>query len=132
MRIAHAFGLAALASTAALAADTMKPGLYDYTVKMEMPGMPFEMPPQKMQSCVKQEDVDLGKQYQTQRDQDCQVKNLKQSAGKASFDMTCKDGTTARAEYTFSDTSMSGKTVMNRQGQVITMVMNAKRAGDCK
>ncbi len=125
--------IVAVLPAATLAADTtMKPGLYDYTVKMEMPGMPFAMPPQNMQSCLKQEDVDKGKQYQSQRDQDCEVKNLKQSAGKASFDMTCKDGTTAHAEYTFSGTSMSGKTVMNRQGQAMTMNMSAKRVGDCK
>jgi hypothetical protein len=125
--------IATLLPAAALAADTtMKPGMYDYTVKMEMPGMPFAMPPQNIQSCLKQEDVDKGKQYQSQRDQDCEVKNLKQSAGKASFDLACKDGTTARAEYTFTDTSMSGKTVMNRQGQVMNMNMTAKRVGDCK
>ena len=33
----------------ALAADGMKPGMYAYTVKMEMPGMPFAMPPQTFQ-----------------------------------------------------------------------------------
>ncbi|MGH8481637.1 MAG: DUF3617 domain-containing protein [Nevskiaceae bacterium] len=109
-----------------------KPGLYDYTVKMEMPGMPFAMPPQNFQSCVKQEDVDKGKQFQTQRDEDCEVKNMKQSAGKASFDMACKDGTTGHAEYTFTDTSMTGKQVLNREGTAMTMNMSAKRTGDCK
>lgn len=124
---------AALVSVAAVAADKgMKAGMYDYTVKMEMPGMPFAMPPQNFQSCVKQEDLDKGKQFQTQRDQDCEVKNLKQSAGKASFDIACKDGTTGHADYTFSDASMSGKTVMTREGQPLTMNMSAKRVGDCK
>ncbi len=123
----------ALLPVAALAADkAMQPGLYDYTVKMEMPGMPFEMPAQNFQSCVKQEDVDKGKQYQTQRDQDCEVKNLKQSTGKASFDIACKDGTTGHADYTFGDASMNGKTVMNREGTAMTMAMSAKRVGDCK
>lgn len=132
MRIAHAFGLLALVSAAALAADKMKPGQYDYTVKMEMPGMPFEMPPQNFQSCVKQEDVDKSKQYQTQRDQDCEVKNMKQSGNKVSFDVACKDGTTGHAEYSSTETTMSGKTVMNREGTAMTMVMSAKRVGDCK
>ena len=122
-----------LLPVAALAADkSMKPGLYDYTVKMEMPGMPFEMPPQAFQSCVKQEDVDKGKQYQTQRDQDCEVKNLKQSTGKASFDIACKDGTTGHADYTFTGTSMTGKQVLTREGTPMTMNMSAKRVGDCK
>lgn len=120
-----------LAPVVAFAAGAMKPGMYDYTVKMEMPGMPFAMPPQNFQSCVKQEDVDKGKQYQTQRDQDCQVSNLKQSAGKASFDIACKDGTTGHADYTFGDASMTGKTVMTREGTPMTMNMSAKRVGDC-
>jgi hypothetical protein len=125
--------IAALLPAAALAADkTMKPGMYDYTVKMEMPGMPFEMPPQNFQTCVKQDDVNKGKQYQSQRDQDCELKNMKQSAGKVSFDIACKDGTTGHAEYASTETSMSGKTVMNRQGQAMTMSMSAKRVGDCK
>jgi hypothetical protein len=135
MRIAHAFGLLALASTAALAADKpMKPGQYDYTVKMEMPGMPFQMPPQNFQRCVTQADVDKGKQYdnQSDRNSDCEIKNLKQSAGKVSFDLACKDGTTGHAEYSGTETTMSGKTVMNREGTAMTMAMTAKRVGDCK
>jgi hypothetical protein len=124
---------AALLPLAALAADSgMKPGLYAYTVKMEMPGMPFAMPPQQFQNCVKQEDVDQGRQYQDQRNKDCEVKNMKQSAGKASFDIACKDGTTGHADYAFDGSSMTGKTVMNREGQNLTMNMTAKRSGDCK
>jgi hypothetical protein len=118
---------------AALAADsTMKPGLYDYTVKMEIPGMPFQMPPQNFQNCLKQEDVDKGRQYRDEKNKDCDVKNMKQSAGKASFDLACKDGTTGTAEYTFTDTSMTGKTVMTKDGTPMTMNMTAKRSGDCK
>lgn len=122
---AVSFPLAALA-------DGMKPGLYDYTVKMEMPGMPFAMPPQTFQNCVKQQDLDQGKHYQTQRDEDCALKNMKQSPGKASFDLACKDGTTGHADYTFTDTSMTGKQVITREGTPMTMNMSAKRVGDCK
>ncbi len=123
---------ALLLPLAALAGDGMKPGMYAYTVKMEMPGMPFAMPPQNFQNCVKQEDVDKGRQYQTQRDQDCEVRNMKQSAGKASFDIACKDGTTGKAEYAFTGDGMTGKTVMTREGTPMTMSMSAKRVGDCK
>ena len=131
MRITHAVVLLALPAAAMAADKAMKPGLYDYTVKMEMQGMPFQMPPQTMQNCLKQDDVDQGKQYQTQRDQDCKISNMKQSSGKASFDLACKDGTTGHAEFTFTDTSMIGKTVMNREGTNMTVNMSAKRAGDC-
>ena len=125
---------AVLLPLAALAAEGMKPGMYAYTVKMEMPGMPFALPPQNFQHCLTQADVDKGKQYdnQSERGSDCEVKNLKQSAGKASFDLACKDGTTGKAEYTFTGDGMTGKTVMTREGTPMTMAMSAKRAGDCK
>jgi hypothetical protein len=125
---------AALLPLAALAADGMKPGMYAYTVKMEMPGMPFALPPQQFQRCVTQADVDKGKQYdnQSDRNSDCEVKNLKQAAGKTTFDLACKDGTTGTAEYAATGDGMTGKTVMNRQGTAMTMAMSAKRTGDCK
>jgi hypothetical protein len=124
--------LGLVATTHAFAAEQMKPGNYEYTMKMEMPGMPFAMPAQTFQNCLKQEDVDSGKQFNDKQNKDCEVKNLKQAAGKASFDVACKDGTTGKADYTFSDTQMSGKTVMTREGQAMTMNMAAKRVGDCK
>ena len=124
--------LLALAAVPAAADQAMQPGLYDYTVKMEVPGMPFAMPPQAFQHCLTQADVERGTQYQDQQNKDCEVKNLKQSAGKASFDVACKDGTTGTASYAFTATGMTGKTVMNHQGQAMTMNMSAKRSGDCK
>ncbi len=139
MRNAHWMFLtiAALLPAATLAADqAMKPGMYDYTVKMEMPGMPFQMSPQNFQRCVTQADVDKGKQYDNQSDRgkDCEVKNLKQSAGKTTFDLACKDGTTGTAEYTAAGEGMNGKTVMRMkdQPQSMTMNMSARRVGDCK
>jgi hypothetical protein len=126
----------ALLPLAALAADGMKPGMYAYTVKMEMPGMPFAMPPQQFQRCVTQADVDKGKQYDNQSDRgsDCEIKNLKQAAGKTTFDLACKDGTTGNAVYTATGDGMTGKTVMHMkdQPQAMTMAMTAKRSGDCK
>jgi hypothetical protein len=135
MKKAAAFA-ALLLPLAVLAADGTKPGMYSYTVKMEMPGMPFQMPPQQFQRCVTQADVDKGKQYDNQSDRgsDCEVKNLKQSAGKTTFDLACKDGTTGNAEYASTGDGMTGKTVMHMkdQPQAMTMNMSAKRTGDCK
>ncbi|MGQ0586710.1 MAG: DUF3617 domain-containing protein [Gammaproteobacteria bacterium] len=133
MRIAAGLGILAL-STAVVAADPgMQPGRYDYEVKMEVAGVPYAMPAQKFQSCVTQADADAGKQYRPPRnEQQCEVKDLKQSAGKASFTMACKDGTTGTAEYAFTPTGMTGKTVITTQGQAMTMNMTAKRIGDCK
>ena len=122
---------ALLLPIAALAAG-MQPGNYEFTTRMEMPGMPVAMPPMTAQHCLKAEDIAKNEQYRTDRSEDCELKNLKQSGGRTTFDLACKDGTTARAEYNVTDTGMTGKTVMTREGQTITMNIAAKRVGDCK
>jgi Protein of unknown function (DUF3617) len=123
-----------LLPAAALAAEGMKPGNYEFTTKMEMPGMPFAMPPMTAQRCLKKEDIEKNDQYRADNSgrQDCEVKNLKQSGPKTTFDLACKDGTTGKAEYNVTDAGMTGKTVMTREGQPMTMNMSAKRLGDCK
>lgn len=124
---------ALLLPAAALAAGSgMKPGQYEYTMKMDMPGMPVAMPPMTVQHCLTQADLDQGRQYENRQHQDCEVKNLRQSPGKASMDLACKDGTTGRGEYTFGNDSMTGKTTMTRDGQAMVMNMTARRTGDCR
>src|SRR5688572_16445483 len=83
-------GLAlSLLPAAALAAGGMKPGNYEFTTRMEMPGMPFAMPPMTAQRCLKKEDIDSNEQYRADNSQreDCQVKNLKHAGGKTTFDL---------------------------------------------
>jgi hypothetical protein len=123
-----------LATVPAVAvAAGMKPGNYEYTTKMEMPGMPFAMPAMTMKHCLKQEDIDKNRQYNSDQNKDCEVKNLKQAGSKTTFDLACKDGTTGNAEYNVTDSGMTGKTVMKTgDGQNMTMNMTAKRLGDCK
>ena len=122
----------ALLLPAAAFAGGMQPGNYEFTTKMEMPGMPFAMPPMIAQHCLKAEDIAKNEQYRTDRSEDCEVKNLKQGGGRTTFDLACKDGTTGKAEYNVTDTGMTGKTVLNREGQAMTMNMSARRVGDCK
>jgi hypothetical protein len=126
--------LLALAAVPGLALGAgMKPGNYEYTTKMEMPGMPFAMPAMTMKHCLKQEDIDKNRQYNSEQNKDCEVKNMKQSGSKTTFDLACKDGTKGSAEYNVTDTGMSGKTVMRTgDGEDMTMNMTAKRLGDCK
>lgn len=127
MVLAAGLPLAALADKPA-----MKPGLWEYTMKMEMPGMPFAMPPIKTQRCLKQDEIDRGDQYSKDENSDCQVKNLKQGATGASYDVACKDGTTGRYDFTSGADSMTGKGVTDTQGTKVTTNFASKRLGDCK
>jgi hypothetical protein len=119
-----------LLPVAALAAG-MQPGNYEFTTKMELPGMPVAMPPMTAQHCLKAEDIANNEQYRTDRSQDCEVRNFKQAGARTTFDLACKDGTAGKAEYTVADNGMTGKTVVTRDGQAITMNIAAKRIGEC-
>src|SRR5690349_20052022 len=50
------FGFTASAGIAQGAAPNAQEGMWEITSKMEMPGMPMNMPPQTMQRCVTQKD----------------------------------------------------------------------------
>lgn len=123
---------ALLAPAVGLAAD-MKPGNWEYKVTMEIPGMPFQMPAQTFKQCVTAADIQKNKQFQSQdKSKECETKNLKQSPGKASFDIACKDGTTGHSDYTYTGDSLTGKTAMKTgEGQVMNMSTTSKRTGDC-
>ncbi|MBI3171851.1 MAG: DUF3617 family protein [Hydrocarboniphaga effusa] len=110
----------------------MKPGLWEYTMKMEMPGMPFAMPPIKTERCLKQDEIDRGDQYSKDEKNDCQIKNLKQGASSASYDVSCKDGTTGHYDFTYGGDSMKGKGVTDSQGHQMTTNFTSKRLGECK
>lgn len=68
----------------------MKSGLWEYTMKMEMPGMPGAMPPTVTQRCLTQTEIDRGDQFGKDKQDDCKIQNLKQSATRASYDLACK------------------------------------------
>jgi hypothetical protein len=121
-----------VASTA-MAAD-LKAGLWEYTAKIEMPGMPFAMPPQTTQHCLTQADVDKGTVEPAGRQNGCEVKNLKQSGGKVSYDVACQGATpsNSHAEFTTTATTLEGVTTTDMGGQKMTTKMTGRRVGDCK
>ena len=137
IRFSSAVSLAAaLAAVPALAAEsTMQAGQWEYTMKMEMPGMPVAMPATTYKHCLTQAEIDKGEQYKTGDkaggQQECEIKNMQHSGKGASYDIVCKDGTTGHYDFTTSGSSMQGKGVMKVQGQEMTTSFSAKRLGDC-
>ena len=129
-------GLVAL-STAVLAGDArMQPGMWEYTMKMEMAGMPIAMPPQTFQRCMTQQDVDKGDYASNPREKSkCEIKNMKRDAGKVSYDVACtgEHEVTGHYEFALAPNSISGGGTMNvGGGQTMKQTMSAKRLGDCK
>jgi len=128
-------GLLAL-STAALAGDAkMQPGMWEYTMKMEVPGMPMAMPPITFQRCMTQQDVDEGDYSSNPRDKaKCELRSMKREPGKVSYDVACtgERKMTGHYEFTLGAASMTGGGTMTMDGgQVMKQDFSAKRLGDC-
>jgi hypothetical protein len=119
----------------------MKPGLYDYKMTMEMPGMPAGMGgrPFTFQHCVTQKDIDEGAALKGKdpNQKDCEVKDFKMSGNTASYTMECKQNQMkGDVKMTFVENGFASdmKMSMNQGGQVMNMSqkMEGKRVGDCK
>jgi hypothetical protein len=117
-------------------APTVKPGEWSYSVKTEMPGMPFAMPPISFKHCITEQEVADGKAYQQDpKNKDCKMENLKQTKSSVSYDMVCtgKNAMTGHYDVTFGNDSMIAKGSMSMQGgQTVNNTTEAKRIGDCK
>ena len=139
--IVSAAALFALPLTAAAAAaGGLTPGLYEYTMKMNMPGMPnmSNMPATTMQRCISAKDVEGNKAIEmpADRNSDCQVIDLVQSGGQFSYKMACTkpqklDG---NVKGTITATSMAMEMTMSMPEMPgpMTQSIAAKRIGDCK
>ena len=119
------------------AAAQMKPGMYEYTVKITMPGAPANMSGQTMQRCLAAKDLAGSKAYQMPQGpgSDCQVKDMVENAGKFSYKMACTkpqkmDGT---VQGSFTQTGMNMDMTMTMDGMPgpMTQSITAKRLGDC-
>lgn len=130
--------LTLFASPMAFAAATLTPGMYDYTMKMNMPGAPANMPAQTFQRCLGAKDVAGNAAFQspTSPDSDCKIKDLVQSGSQFSYKMSCTkpEKMDSAVKGTVTATSMMMDMTMTMAGAPgpMTQTMTAKRIGDCK
>jgi hypothetical protein len=127
-----AFGLLALP---ALAASPQKPGQWQITMEMDMPGMPFKMPPMKHTLCLTQEDVD-NPQKSLPKDEksNCKISDYKVDGQTVTWSVKCegKQPMTGNGEITFDGDSYKGWTKMKMSDdQEMSMKYSGKRLGDC-
>ena len=118
------------------ASAAMTPGQYEYTVKMNVPGAPANMPAQTFQRCLTAKDIDGSKAYEMPQGpgSDCQIKDLNQSGGQFSYKMSCTkpqklDGAVKGA---VTATGMTMDMTMQMEGMTMTQAMTVRRVGDCK
>ncbi len=133
---------AVLSGGAHAATPNMQDGLWEITMKMEMPGMPAGMKPQVMQQCITRKDLEDPKKTAPSggdpRDNRCQMTDYKMQGNTASWNMECKGegAMTGSGTATYNGTSYTGtnRMTMKRGGQVQTMNMqySGRRLGECK
>jgi hypothetical protein len=117
-----------------LAGSGIREGLWEITSKMEMPGMPMEMPATTVRHCYTKEDVKDQKKV-ISRDKDCKVTDLKSSGSKVTWKMVCtgKNAGTFSGETVFSGDSYDSVMKMQSEGKGGSMTIKAKgkRVGNC-
>ena len=118
-----------------LAAAGLTPGQYEYTIKMNMAGMP-NMPAQTMKRCLTAKDVSGNKAFEMPADpnSDCQIKDMAQSGGQFSYKMSCTkpQKLDSAVKGTFTATGMTMDMTMSMPDGTMTQTTTAKRIGDCK
>jgi hypothetical protein len=112
----------------------MRPGNWEVTMKMSMPGM--EMPPMKQTHCVT---PDMVKDPQASIPKgpatgDCKMTDYKLTASTATYTMTCTKPQpmtmVGEMKYSGSD-AYTGNVSMDMSGQKMSMTFDAKRIGEC-
>ena len=99
---------------------------YLWEIGMEMEGMPFAMPKQKI--CAEK---DSKEPPVSQDDQECRVLEKKQTGNRYFWKAQCKDGLMV-VDITSTPTSYSGKMKMtDKSGETVSMKMSGKRLGSC-
>jgi hypothetical protein len=133
--VSYALALLALAAVPALAAEhPQKPGKWQLTMQMEMPGMPVKLPPVTMEMCITEEDLqDPQKAVPNDPKSDCKVGEYKVDGNTVTWTVDCpKNQMKGSGEITFSDDSYDGSMEMTMGEQQMKTKYSGKWLGECK
>lgn len=120
-----------------LAADTpspMKPGKWEITVQMEMPGG-MSMSPRTITRCVTKEDAaNAEKTLPTMRNEsECKISDVNVDGKTVSWKINCeKQQMTGEGKITYENDTYSGEMHMKMPEHEMSMKYNGKRVGDCE
>jgi hypothetical protein len=120
----------------------MKPGLYEVTVQMEMPGMAQKMPAQTTQRCISAKDIEdprkVGPGEDPRTKSSCEVTDHRVQGNTARWKMACKgaEQMTGTGSITYDANGYKGVNRMSmKQGkETMNMTMNysGRYLGECK
>jgi hypothetical protein len=130
--------VALLALLYAGSAAALNPGLYEYVMKMNMPGAPANMPAQTIQRCLTAKDVEGNKAMEMppMPNSDCKVLNQVVKGEQFSYRISCTkpekiDGD-VKGTVTATSLNMDMTMKMADAPGPMTQNISARRLGDCK
>lgn len=117
-----------------MAADSpMKPGMWKVSTQMDMPNMPFKMPPITVSVCVTEEDLKNPEGNVPKQDKDCKLGEYNVDGNTVSWTVSCpKQKMTGKGSITHNGDTYSGSMEMDMDGQTMKAKYSGKRTGDCK
>jgi hypothetical protein len=129
----------ALAAPAVFAEESkkspVKPGKWQWTMEMEIPGMPVKMPPIKFEHCVTEEDAKKaeGGIPKDKKQKDCKYGDPEIDGNTIRWTIDCpKQKMTGKGEITYEDDSMTGRMDMVSNGQEMSAKYSGKYLGSCE
>lgn len=131
------FALAVMmpAAHAETTAPVMKPGKWETTMTLDIPGLPVAMKPITTSVCLSEEDAaDPDKSFPSAtKDPKCKIVNMKVDGNKVTWNVKCSAETdvSARGEMTVGDDRYEGVVTAVTGGQEISTKIKGKRLGDC-
>jgi hypothetical protein len=117
--------------------NPMRPGRWEVTVQMEMPGMPMAMPAMKNTQCVTQQQIDSPNRGlpsgPNKNPNDCKISDYKVAGSTVTWAMACtgQAAMTGTGELRFTGDAYEGLMKMMMDQHQMTMKMSGKRLGDC-
>lgn len=108
--------------------------LYEVTVKMEMPGMPMQMPATTQRSCVKKGGSDADA---VPRQDNCKVSDAKRAGNRLTFTIVCtgRESMTGNGEFVYAGEGYNGairfKGKRDGGDMEMTQTIAGRRVGGC-
>jgi len=117
----------------AVAEPNIKEGKWEISMKMEMPGMPMEMPPFIHTQCLTSKDF-LPENSGQQQSQDCEAVDVKTSGDTVTWSTKCKGENgpvSGTGTVTYKGKTFTGTMKVQQGGMEMTTRMNGKYIGKC-